>query len=234
MREWNGLDRGVDAGEMPPVSERATSVRAFRVAVSGLMLILVVWLLPAAPASASVDRSRDAARADLTRLEAQRAERWWEGQVLAGSLAFADMPTDQLSEAAQVAWGAGVTKDQLRAALFTDVAREIFAGNAAGGEGQPSPYLKYFTNNPAQLGPLGDLLTTSRSYVVGPGGTQDELFARFTGLRESYLASLGLVEVSGRIVDPRNPYLTPYFASLFLGPPAPLPQPAIALNVGGP
>ncbi|MGZ8585035.1 MAG: hypothetical protein ACXWXP_06110 [Actinomycetota bacterium] len=233
MRDWKGLDRGRDGAEMPPVSERATSVRAFRVAVSGVMLILAAWLVPAAPAFASVEGSRSTSRADLRPLEAQRAERWWEGQVRAGSLAFADMPTDQLSEAAQVAWAAGVTKDQLRAALFTDVAREIFAGNAAGGQGQPSPYLEYFANNPAQLGPLGDFLSASRSYVVGPGGTQDELFARFTGLRESYLASLGLVEVNGRIVDPRNPYLTPYFASLFLGPPAPLPQPDIALNVGG-
>jgi hypothetical protein len=50
-------------------------------------------------------------------------------------------------------------------------------------------------------------------------------------LRESYLASLGLREVNGRIVDPRAPLLSPYVASLLLGAPEPLRQPAVALNV---
>jgi hypothetical protein len=50
-------------------------------------------------------------------------------------------------------------------------------------------------------------------------------------LRESYLASLGLREVDGRIVDPRAPLLSPYVASLLLGAPEPIRQPAVALDV---
>jgi hypothetical protein len=124
-----------------------------------------------------------------------------------------------------------VPRGQLTAALFTNAALTLFAKNAAGGYGQPSPYLEYFTNNPVQLGALGSILTDSPDYVVGPGGTQERLFATFVGLRDSYLASLGLRDVNGRIVDPRNPLLSPYLVEQFMGPPKPLPQPAIALNV---
>jgi len=37
--------------------------------------------------------------------------------------------------------------------------------------------------------------------------------------------------VNGRIVDPRAPMLSPYVASMLLGAPDPIRQPAIALNV---
>jgi hypothetical protein len=196
------------------------------------ILASVTCILVAAPASAAV-RGRAAGRgeADLTRAEARRYERWWSDEVLGESLLLAGQPITALSKAAEQAWAAGVTREQLQAALFSDVALDLFAANYAGGEGQPSPYLEYFTNNPAQLGPLGNLCALNGTYLVGTGGTQEQLFDRFVGLRESYLASLGLQEVNGRIVDPRAPFLTPYFASLLLGDPEPLPQPDVALNV---
>jgi hypothetical protein len=192
--------------------------------------------LGAAPAGASVllGRSGVADEPRMTRIEARQYHRWWGGEVLSGSLAISDMPLTQLQAAAELAWAAGVSREHLRAALFTDAARNLLAGNAAGGEARPSPYLEYFRNNPVQLGGLGEFLLESPTYEVGPGGTQEQLFARFPGLRESYLASLGLREVNGRIVDPRNPYLTPYLTSMLMGPPQPLPQPAVSLNVVAP
>jgi hypothetical protein len=204
----------------------------FRTAVVGATTLLLALAI-AVPALASGIEADDetAGTGALTPLEAQRFERWFQAAELEGSLAVADVPLDALREAGEVALAEGVSKEQLRSAVFSDMAREVFAGNAAGGQGEPSPYLEYFTNNPAQLGALGDLLAANEGYVAGPGGTQDQLFATFDGLRESYLASLGLVEIDGRIVDPRNPRLTPYFAALFLGVPAPLPQPDVALNV---
>jgi hypothetical protein len=189
-------------------------------------------LLLGTPAWAALGEGRARVVDRLSPSEARRVERWWDDQRLGLSLALSDMPMGRLRQAAEIAWAAGIPRARLRTALFSDVAREIFAGNAAGGQGRPSPYVEYFTNNPAQLGPLGELLATAPTYVVGAGGTQDQLFAQFEGLRDSYLASLGLVEVNGRIVDPRAPYLTPYLASLRLGMPSPLAQPESALNVG--
>lgn len=211
----------------------AEPAHASRLLAAGVTLsVLVLWLMGAAPASASpLDRATASGTPELTRLEVRQLHRWWDNQVLTGSLALADVPLEELREAAGQALAAGVTERQLRSALFTEAARNVLAGNAAGGEGQPSPYLEYFKNNPLQLGRLGDFLTENPDYVVGPGGTQELLFERFSGLRESYLASLGLQEVDGRIVDPRDPRLTPYLASLLLGDPAPLPQPPAALNV---
>jgi hypothetical protein len=231
--EIGGLGLVASGGARPASRTLRPIVTAVVTAV--VMPFLVLWLLPAVPASAWVlGVARDPAEPELSRVEARRYERWWTDQVLVGSLALADMPLAELREAAEGAWAAGVTRRQLRAALFGEAALTVFAANAAGGEGRTSPYLQYFTNNPAQLGPLGEVLSASGEYVGGPGGTQEELFGRFAGLRESYLASLGLAEVDGRIVDPRNPYLTPYLVSLSLGPPEPLPQPAVALNVPAP
>jgi hypothetical protein len=202
----------------------------FRAAIVGATLVAMVFAVPAFASGVEPDDD-STTTSGLTALEAQRFERWFAAQEAEGSLAVADVPLDRLEAAAAAAIAAGATEEQVRAAVFSDVAREVFAGNAAGGQGDPSPYLEYFTNNPEQLGELGAVLSASQGYVVGPGGTQDELFATFDGLRESYLASLGLMEVDGRIVDPRNPRLTPYFAALWLGAPAPLPQPDVALNV---
>ncbi len=194
--------------------------------------VLVLWTVAAAPAGASAPASRRPANhPQLTRVEERRFARWLDAQVVAGGMAYADMPVEELRNAAEQALAAGATRAELQAVLFSDAGRSVLAGNAAAGEGRPSPYVPYFRNNPTQLGSLGAFLLTNTSYVAGPGGTQDALFARFPGLRESYLASLGLMEVNGRIVDPRMPYLTPYTASLFLGAPQPLPQPAVALNV---
>jgi hypothetical protein len=167
----------------------------------------------------------------MSRAEANRYSRWWDEQTIGESLLLAGQPTSRLGAAAAEAWAAGVSRQQLENALFTDVALDVFAANYAGGEGRPSPYVAYFANNPAQLGPLGDLFAADGVYEYGPEGTQARLFDRFPGLRESYLASLGLREVNGRIVDPRAPLLSPYVASLLLGAPEPLRQPAVALNV---
>jgi hypothetical protein len=168
----------------------------------------------------------------LTAREARVFGGWWDVQVAGEGLALAGMPADALGEAAAMAWGSGAaTRAQISAVLFSDAGYALLAGNAAAGEGRPSPYVAYFVNNPAQLGPLGAYLLEHPTYVVGPGGTQDALFSSFTGLRDSYLASLGLVEMNGRIVDPRYPFLTPYLVSQLMGAPAPLPQPASALNV---
>jgi hypothetical protein len=205
-------------------SRRAFAGVALCVSVLGMLGAAPVWAAESARAGASADP-------DLSRVEARRYSRWWGGQVVGESLALAGQPTTQLEAAAAQAWAAGVSRQQLEAALFTDVALDVFASNYAGGEGRPSPYLLYFENNPAQLGPLGDLFAVGGVYRYGPGGTQEELFERFPGLRESYLASLGLREVNGRIVDPRAPLLSPYVASLLLGAPDPIRQPAIALNV---
>jgi hypothetical protein len=158
-------------------------------------------ILSAAPAwGAESARAGASSDPELSRVEARRYGRWWEGQVIGESLVLAGQPTTQLEEAAAGAWAGGVGRKQLEAALFTDVALDVFASNSAGGEGRPSPYLAYFVNNPAQLGPLGDLFIASG-------------------------------EVNGRIVDPRAPLLSPYVASLLLGAPDPLRQPAAALNV---
>lgn len=191
-----------------------------RVAILGLALVAVpitgVGLAVASPGD------------EAARIQERAFGRWWGGEVDAGGLAIADVPLGALQEAAEDAWLAGTPRSQLRAVLFSEAGRNLLAGNAAAGEGRPSPYLRYFGNRPSELAALGSYLIESPSYLGGPGGTQDELFDRFSGLRESYLASLGLVEVEGRIVDPRNPYLTPYLVSLRMGPPAPLPQPAPA------
>jgi hypothetical protein len=201
--------------------------------MTGAALTLGVVVLLATPAAADVlGRAEPASRATLTKLEARQFEHFWKGQTTGMSLALADMPVEQLREAAEQAWASGVSRKGLQAILFSDSGQSVFAGNAAGGEGRPSPYVAYFTNNPSQLAKLGAHLVESPEYVAGPGGTQDELFGMFPGLRESYLASLGLVEVNGLIVDPREPRLSPYFVTLLFGPPEPLPQPAVALNVG--
>ncbi|MGH2637433.1 MAG: hypothetical protein ACRDHU_14975 [Actinomycetota bacterium] len=206
-----------------------------RVNISAVVFsVTVLSALLAAPTSAAVlGRAGTTVGPRLTGVEARQYGRWWENQTRGEELALLDVPLAELQIAAEQAWAMGVTRAQLRAALFTNAAQTVFARNAAGGEGQPSPYLEYFTNNPVQLGGLGALLSGSPDYLVGPGGTQDQLFATFVGLRESYLASLGLQEVNGRIVDARFPYLTPYLAELLFGPPKPLPQPAIARNVAG-
>jgi hypothetical protein len=194
--------------------------------------LAALGILSAAPAwGAESARAGASSDPELSRDEARRYGRWWEGQVIGESLVLSGQPTTQLEQAAAGAWAAGVGRKQLEAALFTDAALDVFASNYAGGEGRPSPYLAYFANNPAQLGPLGDLFIASGVYQYGPGGTQEQLFGRFPGLRESYLASLGLRELNGRIVDPRAPLLSPYMASLLLGAPDPLRQPAVALNV---
>ncbi|MGZ8606902.1 MAG: hypothetical protein ACXWXQ_07650 [Actinomycetota bacterium] len=165
---------------------------------------------------------------EVTSLEAKAYGRWMESQVTSGVQSMPDMPLGELRDAAELAWAAGVPRAHLRVALFSDAARNILAGNAAAGEGRPSPYLAYFANDAAQLGRLGEFLLDDPIYAAGPGGTQDRLFAAFPGLRDSYLASLGLMEVNGRIVDPRAPYLSPYVASLLMGRPQPLPQPGTA------
>jgi hypothetical protein len=209
---------------------RSTGVRA---SVVGTALTLGVLVLLAAPASADVlGRAGASPKATLTKLEARQFDHWWKGQTVGMSLALADIPVDQLREAAGQAWAAGIPRKSLQAILFSDTGQSVFARNAAGGEGQPSPYVAYFTNNPNQLADLGGYLVAHPEYAAGPGGTQDELFAMFSGLRESYLASLGLVEVNGLIVDPREPRLSPYLVATLFGPPEPLPQPAVALNVG--
>jgi hypothetical protein len=205
-----------------------SGVRAF---VAALILGTVVLL--AAPASADVlGRAEPVTGTTLTKLEARQFDRWWKGQTLGMSLALADMPVEQLRAAGEQAWASGIPRKSLQAILFSDSGQSVFARNAAGGEGQPSPYVAYFTNNPNQLAELGAYLVRNPEYAAGPGGTQDELFGMFSGLRESYLASLGLVEVNGLIVDPREPRLSPYFVAMLFGPPKALPQPAIALNVG--
>jgi hypothetical protein len=192
------------------------------------LCVSAIGIVGAGSASA---RPGASAEPRLSRAEAHRYSRWWGELTVGESMALAGQPTARLEAAAADAWAAGVGRKQLEAALFTDVALDVFASNYAGGEGQPSPYLVYFENNPAQLGTLGDLFLTSGVYQYGPGGTQEQLFDRFPGLRESYLASLGLREVDGRIVDPRAPLLSPYVASLLLGAPEPIRQPAVALDV---
>jgi hypothetical protein len=226
------IAREVDASRLQRRRRTMHGLRpSLRFVTKGVVAsISLLALLAAAPASASV-LSQAGSDPDLSRSEARQYGRWWEEQVRGESLLFAGEPIDALGRAAERAWAAGVSRTQLQAALFSDAALDLFAANYAGGEGRPSPYLAYFTNNPVQLGSLGDVFTASGSYVYGPGGTQEQLFDRFTGLRESYLASLGLREVNGRIVDPRAPLLTPYFASILLGDPQPLRQPAVARNV---
>lgn len=188
-----------------------------RVAIIGLVVVAIpitgVGLAIAAPGD------------EPARIQERAFARWFEGETDAGGLAVADVPLGALQEAAEEAWLAGTPRSQLRAVLYSEAGRNLLAGNAAGGEGRPSPYLEYFRNRPSELAALGSYLIESPSYEGGPGGTQEELFGRFSGLRESYLASLGLVEVDGRIVDPRNPYLTPHVVSQLMGRPAPLPQP---------
>ncbi len=211
---------------------RPTERARIRCLVTSAVSTLTLMVLLAAPASAGVlGRATPSSQPTLTKLEARQFDRWWKGQTLGMSLALADMPVTQLREAAEQAWASGAAQRTLMAVLFTDSGQTVFARNAAGGEGQPSPYVAYFTNNPSQLAELGAYLADHPEYVAGPGGTQDELFGMFTGLRESYLASLGLVEVNGLIVDPREPRLSPYLVALLFGPPKPLPQPAVALNV---
>ncbi len=206
-----------------------------RIAGAVVLAFLGLTVMQAAPAwGAALDQAAAPDRPEVSQAQMRAYGRWWDGQVEFGSLAVADVPLGQLQAAAEQAYAAGVTRQELRAALFTDVARDVLAGNAAGGEHEPSPYLAYFRNNPTMLGPLGRLFVANPAYLVGSGGTQDLLFAQFPGLRESYLASLGLQEVNGRIVDPRMPYLSPYLASRFLGEPEPLAQPAAALNVIAP
>lgn len=217
--------RGI--GAIPGKGARGTR-RAPRWLMAAAAVSLIVFV-PAVSASGA-DRGRARAGSDMaepSRQEAMAYQRWAEGQEFAvGALAVADVPLAELQDAAGRAWAAGVDRRYLRAVLFSDAGRELLAGNAAGGEGRPSPYLEYFKLRPDQLGPLGEFLLGSPSYVVGPGGTQERLFTRFPGLRDSYLASLGLMEVNGRIVDPRMPYLTPYLVSMLIGPPEPLPQPS--------
>ena len=196
-----------------------------RIIIAATAIALLV--APATTAWADPERPRD--RKALSDVEARRYARWWGGQVVGMEEWLSDVPLAELRDAAGAAWAAGASRAQLRAALFSDAAVTLFSSNAAGGQARPSPYLTYFANNPAMLGPLGEAL--GPVYVAGPGGTQDRLFAAFPGLRGSYLASLGLAEVDGRVVDPRNPRLSPYLVSLLMGPPPPLPQPAAALDV---
>jgi hypothetical protein len=197
-----------------------------RLAAAAAVSLMV--LVPATPAfGAAADGAESSPEVRPTRSDVRAYGRWSEVQELSvGSLAVADMPLEALREAAERAWAAGVPRRLLQAVLFSDAGRDLLAGNAAAGEGRPSPYLAYFQRHFDQLGPLGEFLLASPAYVAGPGGTQDRLFARFPGLRDSYLASLGLVEVNGRIVDPRMPYLTPSLVSMLMGAPKPLPQPA--------
>jgi hypothetical protein len=197
---------------------------ARRVAAIALMV-----LVPATPAFGAVADRAPAGSSDeirVARSDARAYGRWATNQELfVGALAVADVPIEELREAAEQAWAAGVPRRSLQAVLFSEAGRQLLAGNAAAGEGRPSPYLEYFKARPEQLGSLGEYLLGSPAYVAGPGGTQDQLFARFPGLRDSYLASLGLMEVNGRIVDPRLPYLAPAMVSLLMGAPDPLPQP---------
>ncbi len=212
---------------------RPTERTRVRCHVTAAIPTLMLMVLLAAPASAGVlGRATPSSPPTLSKLEARQFDRWWKGHTLGMSLALADMPVTQLREAAEQAWASGAVRKNIAAVLFTDSGQTVFARNAAGGEGQPSPYVTYFTNNPSQLAELGAYLADHPEYVGGPGGMQDELFGMFTGLRESYLASLGLVEVNGLIVDPREPRLSPYLVALLFGPPRPLAQPAVALNVG--
>jgi hypothetical protein len=211
---------------------RSITATGRAIVVRGALMLGALVVL-ATPASADVlGRAEPSTGATLTKLEARRFDHWWKGQTTGMSLALAGMPVDELRTAAEQAWASGVSRKGLQAILFSDSGQSVFARNAAGGEGQPSPYVAYFTNNPNQLAKLGAHLVESPEYVAGPGGTQDELFGMFPGLRESYLASLGLVEVNGLIVDPREPRLSPYLVALLFGAPEPLPQPAVALNVG--
>lgn len=203
---------------------RSRRVARLRVAIAGLALVVVpitgVGLALAAPG-------------DLGEAPQEGAfTRWLEGGVDGGGLAVADVPFAALEQAAQEAFLAGTPRSQLRAVLFSEAGRNLMAGNAAAGEGRPSPYVPYFGGRPGELAELGSYLIENPSYVGGPGGTQEDLFDRFPGLRESYLASLGLVEIDGRIVDPRNPYLTPHQTSQLLGPPRPLPQPETPPEAG--
>jgi hypothetical protein len=212
---------------------RSTNPSLLRAFAMGVVSTVVALTLLAMPASADVlGRAEPSTNARLTTLEARQFDHWWKGQTVGMSLALADMPVERLREAAEEAWASGIPRKSLQAILFSDAGQSVFARNAAGGEGQPSPYVAYFTNNPNQLADLGGYLVAHPEYAAGPGGTQDELFSMFSGLRESYLASLGLVEVNGLIVDPREPRLSPYLAAMLFGPPDPLPQPAVALNVG--
>jgi hypothetical protein len=199
-----------------------------RIATGAVVVALTVCVVGVTPAAAGPRFGEDR----VTASEARAFERWWEGQATGMDLALAGMPVDALAEAAGRAWGSGAaTRAQISAVLFSNAGYDLLAGNAAGGQGRPSPYVAYFLNNPTQLGSLGAYLLENPTYVVGPGGTQETLFSSFTGLRDSYLASLGLVDVNGRIVDPRYPYLTPFLVSQLMGPPDPLPQPSSALNV---
>jgi hypothetical protein len=220
------MHRSNELPQAPPARGRVRRVAAIAAISTAL------WSATVGTVAWAADRSSD--EPQMTRLEQRAYARWWDGQVSSGGLAFADVPYEALADAAEQAWADGASRKALSAVLFSDAGRNLLAGNAAAGEGEPSPYVPYFRNNPSQLEPLGEYLHENQAYVAGPGGTQDELFDRFPGLRESYLASLGLVEVAGRIVDPRAPYLTPYMASLRLGPPQALPQPEASVDVDTP
>ena len=141
-------------------------------------------------------------------------QQFWDNLMTSGAPFQPGVPFRQLKAIALAAWKQGKSKQEIRK-LFGNKAASLFASNAAGGEGNPSPYLDYFTENLDQAGALIDYLNSGAG-VIGPS-QQQEFFGAFEGLQESYLGSLGLELVtredgSTYVRDPEFPHLTPYLA----------------------
>lgn len=156
--------------------------------------------------------------------------------------------TELVEKLARAGWDQGLRGKDLRA-LFSQGAVNLFASNFAGGEGQPSPYVQFFQDNPDAVGNLvawlqaggkgfgttgardnfaefladneGATIADYSTYLQGLPSSQESLFGAFPGLKTSYLASLGLQEVTNpdgttKIVNPLKPDVSPYVASLLL------------------
>jgi hypothetical protein len=137
----------------------------------------------------------------------QGFQKWWGNQMENRAGFVPSFPAGDFRPIARQLWKEGARGKDFRG-LFSPGVENLFASNYAGGQGQPSPYLDYFQNNPQAL---LQLLSTQgiRNYTGGSQAQQD-LFAQFPGLRESYLGSLGRVEVrhpgGGTLVfDPNDP-----------------------------
>jgi hypothetical protein len=142
-------------------------------------------------------------------------QKWWEHHLEASVPFHPSLPAEEIKAVALAAFKAGVEPKDLNV-LFGNKAENLFASNYAGGQGQPSPYLDYFKSHLGEAPKLVEFLKTHNPDT--PQG-QQAAFDTFGGLRESYLTSVGDVEVANAgggttIRDAEFTRLTPYQADL--------------------
>lgn len=154
------------------------------------------------------------------RKEDRQFDKWFEN-VTQG--ADPSLNTELVEQLARAGWDQGLRGKELRV-LFSQGAVNLFASNFAGGEGQPSPYVQFFGDNPDMVGDLvawlqaggrgygtpgardnfaeflaeneGATSADYHTFLQGLPSSQESLFGAFPGLRTSYLGSLGLQEVT--------------------------------------